>query len=116
VRIPIGATGEPLRIAPIAATMGGAGCAAFPTEGATTSPISIEEGAAMDARTTGGLAEGIRERGGWAEADDSTGVDLLDRAEEAVAHARRVRADAAAMLAEFERLRRRIRIGHRPVP
>jgi hypothetical protein len=70
----------------------------------------------MDARQIEGLAEDIRERGGGAEADDSTGVDPLDRAEEAVVHPRRARAGAAAVLAEFERLRRRIRIGCRPVP
>jgi hypothetical protein len=69
----------------------------------------------MDARWTGRLAEGIRERGGRAEADDWTGVDPLDRAEEAVADARRLRDSTARVRADFERLQRRIRIGCRPV-
>jgi hypothetical protein len=42
-------------------------------------------------------------------------VDLLDRAEEAVVDARRLRDNTAWVRAEFELLQRRIRIGCRPV-
>jgi hypothetical protein len=70
----------------------------------------------MDARRTGRLAEGPRERGGRAEADDRTRAGLLDRAEEAVADARWLRDGTARVRAEFELLQRRIRIGCWPVP
>jgi hypothetical protein len=70
----------------------------------------------MDARRTGRLAEGLRERGGRAEANDWTRMDLVDRAEEAVADSRRLRDSTARVRTEFERLQRRIRIGCRPVP
>ena len=70
----------------------------------------------MDARRTEGLSEGARAPAARREPDESTGVDLLDRADEDVARARSARADTAWVLAEFERLRRRIGIGHRPAP
>jgi hypothetical protein len=70
----------------------------------------------MDARRTERLVGRARALPGRAEDDDLTGVDLLDRAEEAVGDARRLRDSSAWVRAEFERLQRRIRIGWRPVP
>jgi hypothetical protein len=70
----------------------------------------------MDTGPIEGLAEGIRERAGRGQAADPGGADLPDRAAEAVAHARRLRAGTTWVRAEFDELRRRVGIAGRPAP
>jgi hypothetical protein len=77
-----------------------------PIQGRRHETAHLREGAAMDTRRTERLAERARALAARAEADDSTGADLLVRAEEVLSRANRARAGAAWVRDEFEVLRR----------